>query len=58
MISTALIQCNDIRSQSAFVFAFLFNGSDGRVARAGSLIARDAWFDGAGDARSYILNGH
>ena len=58
MVRPALVECDDIRPQSGFIFAFLFNGSDGSVARAGSLIARHAWFQSARNARSYVLDGH
>ena len=58
VVGAALVKCDDIRPQPGFIFAFLFNGSDGRVARLGSLIARHAGFQCAGDARGYVLDGH
>jgi hypothetical protein len=58
MVRAALVEGDDIRPQFGFIFAFLFNVSDGRIARAGSLIAGHTWFHCAGDARGYVLDGH
>src|SRR5205814_8471202 len=58
MVRAALVERDDVRSQSGFIFAFLFNSSNGSIARSGSLIARHAWFHSAGNARGYVLDGY
>src|SRR6266550_1758378 len=58
MVRSALVERDDVRSQSGFIFAFLFYGSNGSIARSGSLIARDAWFHCAGNARGDVLDGY
>ena len=58
MVCATLIQRDHVRSEPGFLFAFLFNRSDGSVARAGSLIARHAWFYRARDARRHIFDRH
>jgi hypothetical protein len=58
VVRPALVECDDIRPQSGFIFAFLFNCSNGRTARGGSLITCHARFYCAGDTRGYVLDGH
>src|SRR5438128_12695542 len=51
MVDAALVECDDIGTQTSFVFAFFFNCCDGRFARIGSLLARHLRFDRTVDAR-------
>src|SRR5216684_5515851 len=57
MICSALIQRDYVRSESGFIFAFLFNPGDGGVACIPSLIAGHACLHCASDARGYVLVG-
>src|SRR5207247_2806145 len=54
MICAALIQRDYVRSESGFIFAFLFNPGDSGVARVRSLVARRACLHRGRDARGYV----